>query len=152
MLENGNIIVCDARRVREFAEGTKDVVWKYRLSRENKELGCVATRLPNGNTMIVEQGPKPRILEIAPDGSVAVEVALQPETDDNHMQTRMAGKLANGNYLAPHLLAFKIKEYTPAGEVVRSIATDLPEFGGRECAQTGHSPRSNWTTETSTRI
>lgn len=132
MLENGNILVSDAKVVREFAAGTHDVVWKYRLSRENAELGTVATRLANGNTMIVEQGPKPRILEVAPDGTIAVEVALQPETDDKHMQTRMARKRSNGNYLAPHLLAFKIKEYTPAGEVVRSIATDLPEFGGRD--------------------
>jgi hypothetical protein len=48
------------------------------------------------------------------------------------MQTRMARKLPNGNYLVPHLFAFAVKEYTPAGEVVRTIRTDLPEFGGRD--------------------
>ena len=30
----------------------------------------------------------------------------------------MARKLPNGNYLVPHLLAFKVKEYTPEGKVV----------------------------------
>ena len=32
----------------------------------------------------------------------------------------------------PHLLAFKVKEYDPAGNVVAEIRTDLPELGGRE--------------------
>ena len=44
----------------------------------------------------------------------------------------MARKLPNGNYLAPHLLAFKLKEYTPEGKVVREIPTDLPLFGNRD--------------------
>jgi outer membrane protein assembly factor BamB len=82
--------------------------------------------------MIVEMGAKPRLREVAPDGKIAVEIALQPETSNTHMQTRMARKLANGNYLCPHLLAFAIKEYKPDGTVVRTIKTDLPELGGRE--------------------
>ena len=48
------------------------------------------------------------------------------------MQTRMARKLANGNYLVPHLLAFKVKEYQPDGAVVKVFKTDLEELGGRE--------------------
>ena len=60
------------------------------------------------------------------------ETPLLPETDDIHMQTRMARKLPNGNYLVPHLLAFKVKEYTPAGAVVHVVPTDLDELGGRQ--------------------
>ena len=48
------------------------------------------------------------------------------------MQTRMARKLDNGNYLVPHLLAFAVKEYTPSGEVVHTIRTDLEELGGKK--------------------
>ena len=48
------------------------------------------------------------------------------------MQTRMARKLTNGNYLAPHLLAFAVKEYQPDGKVVSVFNTDLPDLGGRE--------------------
>ncbi|HSG68759.1 MAG TPA: hypothetical protein VLA12_00005, partial [Planctomycetaceae bacterium] len=51
-------------------------------------------------------------------------------------QTRMARKLPNGNYLVPHLLAFKVKEYTPKGKVVQEFPTDLEELGGR--------PAENW--------
>lgn len=131
VLENGNILLSTGVAAHEYAKGTTDIVWSYQKSEENDELGTVY-RLENGNTMMVEQGVNPRIIEIAPDGSLKAEVKLLPETDNAHMQTRMARKLPNGNYLVPHLLAFKIKEYTPQGEVVRSIATDLEEFGGRE--------------------
>ena len=32
----------------------------------------------------------------------------------------------------PHLLAFKVKEYSPKGEVVKEFKTDLDELGGRK--------------------
>lgn len=129
-LPNGNILATINNRAQEFTREGK-VVWSYQLGGGNKELGT-AVRLSNGNTLVVERGVKPRLLEITPSGKVAVEVPLQPETDNAHMQTRMARKLPNGNYLVPHLLAFKIKEYQADGTVVREINTDLPELGGRE--------------------
>jgi len=131
VLDNGNILIASARRIREYKKGTQEIVWEYKLSRENKEMST-AQRLKNGNTLVTELGPNPRLLEISKKGKIKVEVPLQPETDNYHMQTRMARKLANGNYLVPHLFAFQVKEYTPEGEVVRSIPTDLPQFGGRE--------------------
>lgn len=42
----------------------------------------------------------------------------------------MARKLANGNYLAPHLLGFSIREYQPDGTVVADFQTDTEHFGG----------------------
>lgn len=131
VLDNGNVLVSVDNVAREFKQGTQEVVWSYTLDSVNVELGTVV-RLENGNTMLVERGARPRILEVTSEGRIAVEVPLQPETEDNHMQTRMARKLPNGNYLAPHLLAFRVKEYSPDGQVVRSIPTDLPAFGGRE--------------------
>ena len=131
VLENGNVLLSIDETAREYRAGSKEVVWSYALDPVNKELGSVF-RLDNGNTLVVERGAKPRILEVAPDGSIKVDVPLQPDTDNDHMQTRMARKLPNGNYIAPHLLAFKIKEYTPAGKVVREIPTDLPIFGNRD--------------------
>jgi outer membrane protein assembly factor BamB len=130
VLPNGNVLVSQNNRAREITrDGTE--VWGYALSPENKELGTVE-RLANGNTLTVERGPKPRLLEVGPDGKIAVEVPLQPETDNAHMQTRQARKLANGNYLVPHLLAFAVKEYAPDGTIVRVFRTDLEELGGRK--------------------
>ena len=130
VLQNGNVLVSVGNVAKEITrEG--QIVWSYKLSKGNKELGsCV--RLQNGNTLVVERGVKPQLLEISRTGSIAVTVPLKPETTNAHMQTRMARKLANGNYIVPHLLAFAVKEYKPDGTVVRTIKTDLPELGGRK--------------------
>jgi len=129
VLTNGNILFSANNVAKEMTRDMK-VVWRYALAKPNKELGT-ARRLANGNTLVVERGPKPRLLEITKDGNIAVEVPLKPETDNGHMQTRMARKLPNGNYIVPHLLAFKVKEYKPDGTVVNEIKTDLAELGGR---------------------
>ena len=130
VLENGNILVSVANVAKEISRNGK-LVWSYRLSKGNKELGtCV--RLENGNTLVAERGVKPQLLEVGADGRIEVRVPLQPETANAHMQTRMARKMPNGNYLVPHLLAFAVKEYKPDGTVVRTIKTDLAELGGRK--------------------
>ena len=129
VLASGNLLVAWADEVQELTRG-KEVVFRYQKSIENQEIGTVQ-RLEGGRTLITELGKKPRLLEVAADGKVVVELPLLPETDNFHMQTRMARKLANGNYLVPHLLAFKIKEYSSTGEVVSELRTDLDELGGR---------------------
>lgn len=130
VLENGNVLASIGNVAQEITRQGA-VVWRYALAPENRELGT-AVRLDNGHTLVVERGVKPRLLEITSEGDIAVETPLEPETDNGHMQTRMARKLPNGNYLVPHLLAFKVKEYAPDGTVVHTLRTDLDELGGRE--------------------
>ncbi len=130
VLPNGNILICWADEVVEY-DLKKEVVFSYKKPAINQELGSVV-RLENGNTLISELGDRPRLLEVNSVGQVIVEVALVPETDNAHMQTRMARKLANGNYLVPHLLAFAVKEYSPRGEILQILKTNLPELGGQE--------------------
>lgn len=134
VLPSGNVLIAWSDEVKEFTR-EKQVIFSYQLSAVNKEIGTVQ-RLPSGRTLITELGPKPRLMEVNADRTIAVDCPLQPETDNAHMQTRMARKRANGNYLVPHLLAFQVKEYRPSGEVVRSIKTDLDSLGGR--------PAENW--------
>lgn len=131
VLPNGNVLIAWSNQVQELTRADKQVVFQYHLSAENAEIGT-AQRLPDGHTLVTELGARPRLLEVDPTGKIVIDVPLQPETDNGHMQTRMARKLPNGNYLVPHLLAFKVKEYSPRGEVIREIATDLPELGGRQ--------------------
>jgi hypothetical protein len=131
VLENGNVLVAWSDEVLELVPGEANrVAFRYEKSPLNKEIGT-AIRLDDGNTLVTELGPDPRLLEVAPDGRIVASLRLEPETDNAHMQTRMARKLANGNYLVPHLLAFKVKEYDPAGAVVAVIPTDLDALGGR---------------------
>ncbi len=129
VLASGNVLIAWTDEVKEFTR-EKKVVWHYAKSPDNAEIGT-CERLANGNTLVTELGKKPRLLEVDPDGKIALEFPLQPETDNAHMQTRMARKLASGNYLVPHLLAFKVKEYTPQGKVVQEFKTDLKELDGR---------------------
>ena len=103
VLPNGNVLIAWSDVVQEVTRD-KQVVFEWKLSPENREIGT-AQRLYNGNTLITELGPQPRLLEIAPQGTLVLTVPLQPETDNAHMQTRMARQLRNGNYLVPHLLA-----------------------------------------------
>lgn len=130
VLPGGNILIAWTNEVLEYRRD-KSIAFRYVLSKENKEIGTVQ-RLENGDTLITELGPRPRLLEVSPTGEIKVDCPLKPETDNAHMQTRMARKLPSGNYLVPHLLAFKVKEYRPDGTVVREFPTDLPEVGGRK--------------------
>lgn len=129
VLPNGNVLIAWKDVVQEMTRD-KQIVFEYPLATQNREIGSVE-RLANGHTVITELGLLPRLLEISPKLEVIADVRLQPETENAHMQTRMARKLANGNYLVPHLLAFKVKEYAPDGAVVAELPTDLPELGGR---------------------
>lgn len=130
VLPNGNVLIAWSDEVKEFTHD-KQVVFRFARSAEAKEIGTVE-RLENRRTLITELGPKPRLLEVDADGKIVLEFPLKPETDNAHMQTRMARKLPNGNYLVPHLLAFKVKEYSPTGEVLKEFPTDMDFLGGRE--------------------
>ncbi|MFO1498628.1 MAG: hypothetical protein U1G07_09585 [Verrucomicrobiota bacterium] len=134
VLPNGHILVAYSDRVEEITPENK-AVFSYRLSPQNREIGTTQ-RLYNGHTMVTELGAQPRLLEIGPGGDVILSIRLQPETDNAHLQTRMARQLKNGNFLVPHLLAFAVKEYSPDGQVVRVLRTDLDSIGGR--------PAENW--------
>lgn len=86
-----------------------------------------AQKLDGGNVLISEAGDRPRLLEVDTQGRVVVEVPLKAQTRDHHLQTRMARKLANGNYLVPQLLDKVVREYTAKGEVVWEVKTpDMP--------------------------
>ncbi len=134
VLPNGNVLIAFADRVEEVVpagEKLNQTVFTYQRSKENGEIST-AQRLYNGNTLVTELGKRPRLLEVNPQGKIMLDVPLQPETDNVHMQTRMARQLKNGNFLVPHLLAFAVKEYSPEGKVVSVFKTDLDELGGRK--------------------
>ena len=79
--------------------------------------------LEDGRILFTEAGDKPRLLEVDRLGKILVEVPLQAQTTDHHLQSRMARKLPNGNYLVPQLLDKVVREYTPKGQVVWEAKT-----------------------------
>jgi len=99
-------------------EGKTVFEWKGTQSEVN-----TAQALPNGNFLLTEAGEKPRLLEVNREGKIAVEVPLACQTTNHHMESRMARKLANGNYLVPQLLDKVVREYTPEGRIVWEVKT-----------------------------
>ncbi len=126
VLPNGNLLLAVSKNkdypggaVVEITRENKVVFeWKGTQAEVN-----TAQRLENGNTMLTEAGAKPRIVEVDPAGKIVVEVALQCQTANAHMESRMARKLANGNYLVPQLLDKVVREYAPDGRVVWEFKT-----------------------------
>ena len=121
-LPNGNYLVTLGDRIVEVSPGKTEAVWSYELDRSvNKEF-MGAQRLTDGSTVVTECGDQPRICEVAPDGkTILAQIAVQPETENSHMQSRMGRKLANGNYLVPHRLAC-VKECTACAPLCSRIS------------------------------
>ncbi len=84
--------------------------------------------LKSGAILMTEAGAKPRILEVNLAGKILAEVAIQAQTKDHHLQSRMTRKLQNGNYLVPQLLDEVVREYTPEGKIVWEVKTPYWPF------------------------
>ncbi len=91
-----------------------EVVWNYE-SKCPQVLGC--SRLPNGNTLLGEQGPC-RAVEVNPKGDVVRITKLTTSVEGYHLQVRNVHQLANGNILAAHEGEGAIREVNPEGRVV----------------------------------
>lgn len=129
VLPTGNVLLavypCDQYPnggVVEVERETKAAVFTYQG--QQKEIST-AQPLPGGRFLVAELGPRPLAIILSREGKVQSSMPLQCQTENAHMQTRMLRRLPNGNYIAPHLLDFVVKEYNPAtGEVLRSFPTD----------------------------
>lgn len=129
VLENGNVLLA-LYGTRGFPNGgvveverdTKKIVFSYKG--QQKETSTVQL-LPDGNFLVAELGPEPRTVVINRKGEVVKSTPLQCQKNNFHMQTRMLRVLPNGNYIAPHLFDFAVKEYdSDTGKVLRTFPTD----------------------------
>ena len=131
VLENGNVLLAlskgPAYHGGAAVEVTRDGKTVFEYKGTQAEVNTVQP-LPDSKVLLSEAGPRPRLLEIDRTGKAVAEVALQAQTKDHHLQTRMARKLANGNYLVPQLLDRVVREYTPAGAVVWEVKTPHMPF------------------------
>ncbi|MGL4943132.1 MAG: hypothetical protein ACRC46_08070 [Thermoguttaceae bacterium] len=113
-LPNGNILFADGTATEVTPD--KRVVFRYEFPK-GTEGTFTATRLPNGNTLVGEN-QNGRVMEIAPDGSVAFTLQTEFKTQDAHHRMRYVRKLENGNYLVCHSGDHLVREYTPEGKTV----------------------------------
>ena len=126
VLPNGNVLMAVSKN-KDYPGGavvemTRDnkIVFEYKGAQSEVN---TAQALPNGNIMLTEAGPNPRLLEVDRTGKTVVEFPLQCQNTNAHMESRMARKLPNGNYLVPQLLDQVVREYTPEGKIVWEFKT-----------------------------
>jgi hypothetical protein len=126
VLPGGNVLLALSKSKRYPGGAAIEVTRAGKVVFEHKgtqsEVNTVQP-LDNGNVLLTEAGARPRLLEVDRSGKVVVEVPLQAQARDHHLQTRMARKLKSGNYLVPQLLDKVVREYTPAGKVVWEAKT-----------------------------
>lgn len=129
VLPSGNVLLA-LYGTKEFPNGgaveidrkTKKIVFSYKG--QQKETSTVVP-LPDGTFLLTELGPEPRAVVINRAGEVLKTTPLACQKQNFHMQTRMLRVLPNGNYIAPHLLDFAVKEYDPeTGKVLKTFPTD----------------------------
>ena len=129
VLSNGNVLLAlyptegfPNGGVVEVDRDTKEIVFEYQG--QQKEISTVVP-MEDGRFLVAELGPEPRAVVINRDAKIEHKMLFACQKKNAHMQTRMLRVLPNGNYIAPHLLDFAVKEYKPdTGEVVRTFATD----------------------------
>lgn len=128
VMEDGTIILTLSKAkgsggsvVRITPDGKESVIWKGTQSEVNS-----AHPTADGTFVITEAGKNPRLLEVNGEGEVLVEFPLVCQKKNHHMQTRMARKLPDGTYLAPHLLDFAVIHYDSSGKVLGKMDTTAP--------------------------
>ena len=121
MLPNGNLLLAVSKGTKDFPHGgavevTPDgrAIWQFAGTQD--EVNTVEA-VGEGRYLVTEAGDRPRILELDREGKILVDVPIQAQIKDHHLQTRMTRKLPNGNYLVPQLLDKVVREYTPGGKV-----------------------------------
>ena len=125
-LPDGNLLLtlskCDKYPGGAVVEVTRQgqVLFEYKGTQAEVN---TSQKLPSGNILLTEAGPNPRILEVDRKVTVVVNIPLQCQTTNHHMQSRMTRKLANGNYLVPQLLDKVVREYTPDTKVAWEVKT-----------------------------
>ncbi len=145
LLDNGNIMVQLPKTsgLAEIDLDTKKVVWSYnaalRNGNEGKPVQVHAFQaLGGGRFMVAESGPG-RIIEIDRDGKLLKTTKLALDTPNPHRDTRLARKIANGNYLACHEGDGAVREYDgETGELAWEYR--IPLFGKKPAK--GHGPGS----------
>ena len=126
VLPNGNVLLAVSKG-EEYPGGavvelTREGKKVFEFKGTQSEVNTVQA-LASGGVMLTEAGDRPRILEVDRRGTIVVEVLLSCQTTNQHMETRMSRKLANGNYLVPQLLDQVVREYTPLGKIVWEVKT-----------------------------
>lgn len=116
VLPNGNVLYAYGGKPTGVREVTRkgEEVWNY-VSASPQVLGC--ERMPNGHTLVAEQGPC-QAVEVDAKGQVVHITPMKQSQEHYHLQVRNVHKLPNGNILAAHEGEGAVREFDLKGTVV----------------------------------
>ena len=118
-LANGNYLFCHSGGALEVTKDKK-IAWEYKVGEKTEVHACQP--LPNGNVLIVENGPA-RLLELDRTGKIAKEIKLTPPPTgiSIHDQFRGVRKTAAGHYLVCRKGEHQVEELDGSGKTLRLI-------------------------------
>ena len=144
LLKNGNILATrNFRKLIEVDPKSGKTVWSYDASKSNgndgKKMEIHAFQPLKKNRFMIAESGVGRIIEIDRDGNLLKEIELKLDNPHPHRDTRLARKIANGNYLVAHEGDGTVREYDgDDGSVVWEYP--VPMFGKEHAG--GHGPEA----------
>jgi hypothetical protein len=127
VLPNKNILINNGNTVEEITPD-KQVVWK--VGRPTVMNAESAQRLPNGNTVIADNGPM-KVLEIDKDMKVVWEFQVPNENKRKTTTMRQVRRLDNGNTLISASTEDKVIEVSPDKKIVWTYNVPFPYLATR---------------------
>jgi len=129
-LPNGNLLYHDSWTVTREITLDQEIVWEYDSATANGNTGKKAnvhafTRLPNGDTVIVESGVG-RIIHVDAEGQLKKSIPLG---EDGRKNTRLMRLLDSGHYLVCAENPGLVTEYSTDGQIVWEYPTNTRVFG-----------------------
>jgi hypothetical protein len=127
VLPNKNILINNGNTVEEITPDKK-VVWK--IGRPTVMNAESAQRLPNGNTVIADNGPM-KVIEIDKDMKVVWEFAVPNDNKRKTPTMRQVRRLENGNTLISASTEDKVIEVAPDKKIVWTYNVPFPYLATR---------------------
>jgi outer membrane protein assembly factor BamB len=127
VLKNGNVLIVNGPVAQEVAPD-RTVVWE--VGKPLVESAESAQRLPNGNTVIADNGGH-RVIEINPNKEIVWEYPVENTNQRPEPTMRQVRRIANGNTLICASTEDKVLEVDKAGKVVWSFAVPFPYLAER---------------------
>jgi outer membrane protein assembly factor BamB len=127
VLRNGNLLIVNGPVVQEVAPDRR-VVWE--VGKPLVDEAEAAQRLPNGNTVIADNGTH-RVIEINPKREIVWQYAVENNNRRPTATMRQVRRLPNGNTLICASTEDKVLEVNKQGRIVWSYAVPFPYLATR---------------------
>ncbi|MEG1544146.1 MAG: hypothetical protein RR382_06425 [Tannerellaceae bacterium] len=122
---DGNILFSYAKGAKLITKDHKEL-WNIPAP-EGAEMQTAAI-LADGNFLLAWCGHPATIMEVSPKGEMLKKVEYETGVEAPHAQFRHVSKAANGNYLMPIFATSDVREISPEGTLVKTIALEGTPF------------------------